>query len=463
METQYRIRLDKSSKKYLCTSCGKHRFVRYIDTETNQYLPEHYGRCDREADCGYFLDPYKDGYVKSIINPSTELKTNWKSELPLPNNNRINKNTVFIPKEILEATRKGYDQNIFFQNLLTNVPFPLEQTDIERVIDLYKLGTVTKGNKIGATTFPFIDIAGNVRAIQVKQFDETNHTTGTDFLHSILKRNLIEQNKPIPVWLTEYENNDLKVSCLFGSHLLSAYPHNIVALVEAPKSAIYGTMYFGFPDRPENLLWLAVYNLSSLNLEKVKVLEGRNVVLFPDLSEKGSAFELWTNRAAKFESLMPGTRFIVSDLLEKNANKIERLNGSDLADFLIKQNWRIFRQPNATSIKHDTNPHQNKLDFENKQPQSVIPLLEEVYLSDKQFIANEQNNLRITTLDDYFSSIKLPSTSIQLNAYSLIDDVSVFVKTNLEMIKANKDNSTFEPYFIRLQTLKLILQNGNNH
>ena len=78
MNTEHRYILEKSSKKCFCPNCGKKRFVRYIDTKTGNYLPEQYGRCDRESKCGYFLNPYKDGYAKSIWEQEKGNKTNWK-------------------------------------------------------------------------------------------------------------------------------------------------------------------------------------------------------------------------------------------------------------------------------------------------------------------------------------------------------------------------------------------------
>src|SRR5690606_37948822 len=144
-----------------------------------------------------------------------------------------------------------------------------------------------------------------------------------------------------------YNKNEIKVSCLFGEHLLSKYPQNPVALVEAPKTAIYGTLYFGFPEQPTNLLWLAVYNLSSLNLNKCQALKGRNVLLFPDLSKDGKAFELWSNKAAKIQKRLQGTYFHVSDLLEQLASQQDKEQGKDLADYLIKRDWRDFRKRNT--------------------------------------------------------------------------------------------------------------------
>ena len=36
--TEFKYSLDKSSKKFICPSCGKRRFVRYINQITNEYL-----------------------------------------------------------------------------------------------------------------------------------------------------------------------------------------------------------------------------------------------------------------------------------------------------------------------------------------------------------------------------------------------------------------------------------------
>jgi hypothetical protein len=321
MNTEHRYIFEKGSKKHLCPECNKIRFVRYIDTETGEYLPNCYGRCDRESKCSYFLNPYKDPKSKP----------------------------VFIPVEVLKQTLSGYEKNVFIQNLLTRVAFAFEVQDIEKVISLYYLGTVQNGYRKGANTFPFIDVQSNVRAVQVKQFDEQNHTKGTDFLHSIIEKHHTRNNKPLPEWLEAYNKNETKVSCLFGEHLISKYPQNPVALVEAPKTAIYGTLYFGFPEQPTNLLWLAVYNLSSLNLDKCKALKGRNVYLFPDLSKNGKAFELWSSKAKQIQSQLQGTCMTVSDLLEQLAPEQDKEQGKDLADYLIKQDWRIFKK--AISVK----------------------------------------------------------------------------------------------------------------
>ena len=348
MNTEHRYIFEKGSKKHHCPECSKKRFVRYIDTETGNLLPHHYGRCDRESKCSYHLNPYKDGYTKMIWEQEQVQSTSdWKPHKPTFNKVQYPKSKpVFIPDEVLKQTLSGYEKNVFIQNLLSRVAFPFCIDEVEKVISSYHLGTIQNGYRKGANTFPFIDFQGNIRAIQVKQFNEHNHTAGTDFLHSIIEKYHTRNNKPLPEWLEAYHKNDTKVSCLFGEHLLAKHPHNPIALVEAPKTAIYGTLYFGFPEQQTNLLWLAVYNLSSLNLNKCKSLKSRNVYLFPDLSKDGKAFELWSGKAKQIQSQLQGTHFTVSNLLEQLATEQDKLQGKDIADYLIKQDWRLFRIAN---------------------------------------------------------------------------------------------------------------------
>jgi hypothetical protein len=314
---KYRYILDRSSKKYRCPSCGKKSFVRFIDTETGEVLPDPLGRCDHEASCGYFQRP--QGQKRTEI------------EAPAPT---APPKVYFIPFDVVRETLTAYDKNIFIQNLLK----AFDPADVERVISLYYLGTIAGGFRAGAVTFPYIDPSGNVRAVQVKEFDENNHTAGQGFLHSMIETELKRQKQEFPEWLWDYAKNEKKVSCLFGGHLLNKYPSNPVALVEAPKTAIIGTLAFGFPDNPKNLLWCGVFNRSSLTLDKVKPLEGRNIYLFPDLSKDGNTFDLWKQRAKEFEQAMTGTKFTVSDYLETKAPEADKVKGDDLADFVNVEN-----------------------------------------------------------------------------------------------------------------------------
>lgn len=484
MVTEYRYKLEKDSKKHQCPSCYKKRFVRYVDSETGEYLPNQYGRCDREINCGYLLNPYKDGYAKMIRDKEKGQDTsNWR---PFQVKHRPKKvvkpKPVFIPKEVLERTLQGYEQNVFLQNLLSQVPFPLEAKDLEKVISLYYLGTVRKGYRKGAVTFPFIDKQGNTRTIQVKQFDKTNHTIGTDFLHTIIEKDHKGKNEPLPDWLQRYLKNELKVSCLFGEHLLSKYPFNPIALVEAPKTAIYSTLYFGLPDQIDKLLWLGVYNLSSLNYNKCKVLQGKDVYLFPDLSKDGKAYAKWSDKAQELEQRMPGTKFIVSDLLEKNANEAERLKGCDLADYLITKDWRDFREesetipepeeiaqepppepePIAKSEKGEKSEASKKTFFSQleEMPEDQASEFDELEALQKQ--EAEKWEQEIKELESFFKDRLLPKQPVQLYPGVKVNDASLFIKSHLSIVKHNKGKRSFLPYLERLQKLKKILDIENS-
>jgi len=454
---QYRYKFEKGSKKHQCPACHKKRFVRYIDVQIQEYLPEIYGRCDREMNCGYHLNPYKNRYAKD-----NTIKNEVSYQFRKP---RKKAKQVFIPKEVFYKTRTGYELNTFIQYLLNKIAFPFEVIDIEKVIAQYHLGTITKGYRKNATTFPFIDINNNVRAIQVKQFNNLNHTIGTDFIHAIIEKHYKRNNQEIPNWLKGYNKNETKVSCLFGEHLLNKYPLNPVALVEAPKTAIYGTLYFGFPNNPKNLLWLAVYNLSSLNLNKCKALKGRNVYLFPDLSKEGKAFNLWSIKAQKIQQQLENSFFKVSDLLEELAPNQDKEEGKDIADYLIKLDWCEFRErliresvpkPTITKKVKVNNPISS---FGSEKPQvisqpSIIQnnTYFESITSEKEKLINWDDEIK--ELETFFKSTKIPLTPIQLNQCSIIIDVSKFIKSHLSTVKAQNGNPIYLSYLERLFKLK---------
>lgn len=403
-EVEYHYILTKGTKKQFCPACNMKTFVPYVDTVTGEILQGSFGRCDREVNCGYFEKPPPETLASFVAFESFEeitdkavsiLQNGKKYFIPKkailerlenglyvaeyflkdPKGKRETECPIYettngkyfaegnegiikqiakakpkqvnklepIPLEVLQGTLANYEKNQFIQNLLQNVAFPFNAEDVEKVVSLYYLGTVQNGFREGAITFPFINQSQAIRAIQVKEFDKANHTKGTGFLHSLMVKEYEDKKQPLPDWLKAYQNNASKVSCLFGEHLLNKYPGKPIALVEAPKTAIYGTLYFGFPEEPEAFIWIAVYNKSSFNLEKVKALQGRKIFTFPDLSRNGSTFKEWQAKAKEIEAVLPNTRFIFSTLLENLATESDKEKGKDIADFLIKLNWKDFR------------------------------------------------------------------------------------------------------------------------
>ena len=461
MQTEHRYKLDKSSKKYHCPQCSKKRLVRYFDIEKNEYLPEQYGRCDREAECSYQLNPYSDGYAKAISEQEKGENSEVPKWKPLQKVEAKKPKPIYFDFETFKKTLSNYEQNIFIQNLIQNVAFPFEIDEVTNVVQLYRLGTVGNGYRAGAITFPFIDIQNNVRAIQVKQFDETNHTKGTDFLHSIIEKHYSRNNAQLPEWLEVYTKQDKKVSCLFGEHILNKFPMNPIALVEAPKTAICGTLYFGLPKSTENLIWLAVYNKSSFSIDKMEVLKGKNVFVFPDLSKDGNTFKEWETKAKDFEKQLTGTRFVFSDLLEKLATEKDKIEGNDLADILIQQDWRFFRKEKQIS---EPQPEPKKQEANcNVEIEKVKPIVKTFQRNNTKTIEKQPKKHEggwskdIAELEQFYSNITLPSEPIQQNQCSIILNISTFLKADLEAVKANKGNRTFLPYLNRLKDLQQIL------
>ena len=191
--------------------------------------------------------------------------------------------------------------------------YTLESPTVERLMQDYALGATRDGSVI----YWQIDTKGRVRTGKVMKYNpETGHRIkdagGINWIHSIMKK-----QKLLP------EGYNL-VQCLFGEHLLRMYPDQVVALVESEKSALIASGVY--PD----YVWLATGGKSQLSIDKLKVLKGRTVIMFPDVD----GFEYWTGKAKEMEAI--GCKVIVSDLLEKNATDEDRVNKIDIADWLIR-------------------------------------------------------------------------------------------------------------------------------
>lgn len=465
-------------KKLDCPYCGaKKHWQRYIDIETGEVLPEQHGRCDNADKCGKWVTPKDTGYAKAIweqeqkvtgVTNVTVPKRKYFRTQPKP---QPTPEPVFFHFETFLRTLEPerYEKNTFIQNLFYRVQFPFEADEVTKVIRLYRLGTVVNGYRAGAITFPFIDIKGNVRAVQVKQFDEQNHTTGTDFLHSIIEKHHTRNNKPLPEWLEAYTRQDKRISCLFGEHLLSKYPSEPVALVEAPKTAIYCWLYFNKSKFPiyKDCIWLAVGAKGYLNFDVAKILKGRFVYVFPDLSKDGNTFKEWETKAKEYGVRLPGTRFIFSDLLEQLAPQQDKEQGKDIADYLIKKDWRDFRkqpiqeqppQPEPERVTKVTRvTPQRDIIFSHVEPLPKVEVFKTERVEQPENWSND-----IAELENYFASIELPTQPVKLNRCSTITDCSLFIESHFATVKTNSGKRTFLPYLNRLQELKQVLTINSN-
>jgi len=471
-EHRYSLASNKV-KKLDCPYCGaKKHWQRYIDIETGEVLPEQHGRCDNADKCGKWVTPKDTGYAKAVWEQEqgnrSEIPNNWKPQrkkvTPQPT-----PEPVFFDFETFKQTLqpKRYEKNTFIRNLLYREQFPFEVDEVTKVIQLYRLGTVANGYRAGAITFPFIDIKGNVRAIQVKQFDGQNHSTGTPIpLNRIIEGYHRKNNKPLPEWLEAYNKNENTFSCLFGEHLLSKYPNKPVALVEAPKTAIYCWLYFNKSKFPiyKDRIWLAVGAKGWLNEHKAKVLKGRFVYVLPDLSKDGSTFKEWETKVKEYESRLPGTRFIMDDILERYGTPEQREQGADIAD-VLNFDWRTIRaepetpQPEPEPVETSTREKREKGEAPKKTFFSQPEPLPKVEVFQPEPIREQPENWSndIAELENYFASIELPTQPVKLNRCSTITDCSLFIESHFATVKAYNGKRTFLPYLNRLQELKKVL------
>ncbi len=334
MTGDFRYRLENGSRKFRCPQCGQKRFVRYVDTLSGDYLPMEYGRCDREINCGYHLNPYCDGYVRfNDGQTDTKKRVNNKN---LEKAGRIKQtpgSVTYIAAKIYEASLKDHTDNYFA--LWLNDRFG--PVSAQGLIDKYKLGT--SDHWFGSTIFWQIDQQERIRTGKIMLYDPTsgkrvkepyNYIT---WVHKIIS-------------LPEFELQQ----CLFGEHLLSDEPIKPVALVESEKTAMIASLYFS------QMVWLATGGFSNLSLERCRSLEGRNVILFPDLG----GYEKWNKRASEISQTLSGVRFIVSDFLEKNASEYDKSKGFDLADYLIRFDWQSFREDKSIPMNPELNPKSAK-------------------------------------------------------------------------------------------------------
>ena len=313
-EYQYTLEPYKGpASRTRCPKCQHKEFSHYIHTATGERLHPTVGRCNREGKCAYHYKP------KQYFEDNNILKT---PTLPTTHQRWIEKPKVvsYIPIELFKASLKGYEVNHFAQ-YLANL-FGTEKANEA----LGRYFVATSKHWEGATVFWLIDLKGKIRTGKIMLYSPiTGKRTREPYdritwVHSLLKQ-------------PDFE----KELCLFGEHLLKE-PLKPVAIVESEKTAVIASVYL------PQFIWLATGGKSNLNASRLEVLKGRQVFLFPDLKE----FNNWSNKAKELSHL---TTFTVSDLLERAATDAERIEGFDLADYLVKLDYREFKQPQAVTLE----------------------------------------------------------------------------------------------------------------
>ena len=378
-------------------------------------------------------------YLASITNVelnNTSIITDWKRKKFVPKPIHQTK-PIYIPTDLFKASLSDYDNNSFAQYL--NRLLGMEKA--KELIGRFYIGTSKYWNS-PTTVFWLIDTDKRITGGQIILFDENGNTVKKPFRHNnwvhkaIIKKYQLGQ-KPIPEWLNKYDQlEDNKYTCLFGLPQLDKESlTKPVAIVEAAKTAIIATAYL------PQYIWLAVGSLSYLNKNRLKDLRGRNITLFPD---KGG-FDSWNKKAKELNDL---ANFTVSDLLERK----EAEKDSDLADYLIKYDWRIFQtEENKEPIKEPTRAEPIINDWDNVDCQEWQP-------EDNQPEAEPNRwQERVNRLSQFFETANLPNI-LELSTCAKITDVQKFVQSHLSVIQSQQNKGTYLPYLERLEQIEQLIK-----
>ncbi len=290
---KFKYQLDPSSKKFVCPQCEKRRFVRVID-DLGNYVSAEFGRCDRSSSCGYYKYPQKkDSELKLDLTQRKVAKFSIKNGPP-----------SIIPEPYFQQSLKGYSINPFFQYLCAT----FNKQDADNVCAKYFVGTSKLWG--GATVFWQISKDNQIRSGKIIKYDTI---TG--------KR--IKEPRTLMTWvhvILKLKEFNLK-QVLFGEHLLSLFPQKAVCIVESEKTAIIMAL------KHPNYLWLATGSKQEFKIEKLKVLSGRKVLVFPDTD----AFEEWKKKAGIISKQL-NLNLVVSSYLMNCTIALNHSKGYDLAD-----------------------------------------------------------------------------------------------------------------------------------
>ncbi len=128
--------------------------------------------------------------------------------------------------------------------------------------------------------------------------------------------------------------------CLFGEHLLQqeGNARKVVGLVESEKTAIVCAIVF-----PE-YLWLATGGKHGLSADRLRVLEGRTLMMFPDID----AFDEWQQRAKE----LTFCKAHVSDVLQRLTTDEDKAKKIDIADVILREARNGHAPVEASTKKH---------------------------------------------------------------------------------------------------------------
>ncbi|MFN8307343.1 MAG: DUF6371 domain-containing protein [Ferruginibacter sp.] len=292
--------------RYRCPSCSQnHKFTRYINAATGEYLADHIGRCDRQDSCGYHMTPKMFLIENPVFN---DYSKNWKKAIDPPDQSKF---TIdYLPYDVLERSLACHKHcNLF--------PF-LTRLFGDNIASQLCIDYLIGSNKKRDTVFWQADINDNIRQCKIIRYNSLDGKRKKDIPVRFAGKEILKNNKAN------------LVQCFFGENLLSFSINDDkpIGIVESEKTAVIASIYY------PHFVWLATGGTHGCKWTQKSVcdiLTGRKVIIFPDIN----SYDIWCEKARLISATVK-CKVVVSDLLENGATNNDRVNGYDLADYLIK-------------------------------------------------------------------------------------------------------------------------------
>jgi len=355
MNKEFRFRFDNKAKRETCPICLERKvFTRYIDIKKEEQLPEEYGICTRLS-CGHHMNPYKDGFAARLFEQEKEgreetakqflnkVRASYKRYETKPQGSAkpVKSN---LPPELFTSSLQGFNTSSFFK-FLTKV---FGEQKAAEIACKYYLGALPEfrfrnkefpgyNSPEGAVIFWRISYEGRPHSGKVMLYDpQTGKRVKQPFDHI----NWVHILNKLPT--------EEPMKFFFGEHWLRLEGLKPVMMHEAEKTAIIASGYL-----PE-YIHLACGGLAMLTPERCKVLEGRKVILVPDLD----GFERWKAKAEEFG-------FGLFTLHKERADQAG-IQGAkfDLADFLLNIPFAGKKEP-------EPKPEPSLVDQAEKMPEFI--------------------------------------------------------------------------------------------
>ena len=247
--------------------------------------------------------------------PTSIQATTMQPFTTLPTANTIHR----IDYKWVERFGQGQDSS-FHRSVVASGLLTAEE--LQAASEIFHLGT-TKDKRV---VYWQIDAEGRVRDGKLMEYDEHCHRVKPG-----------EHDTQSSVSWAGYElrqcglldKNWEATHCLFGLHQLNSRPDAMVCIVEAEKTAVICSQKF------KDCIWMAAGGLEQLNVDKLRPLQGRQVILYPDTDPEGETFKKWYDIAWRARCELE-LDIAICDVLEKNATPEQKEAKIDLVDFIEK-------------------------------------------------------------------------------------------------------------------------------